>query len=304
MYTNIYNLLESPENEHPAILSELKERLEQRIKQGKKNWLVFFAKYGSPDEKLRFSNENWVFCDVDMNSHDKNDDDRILIALNFDEKKILKKFLATCTSLFEYISFDGSIAGQNITKETLRPLVESLTANGVVATSLTRSNIQDEKPLNNDPSLKFKAGIFYFPTGTVPMGRGTVAPSKPLAKMRSMVWLMNRARTMEVDFPDSIQEIATAIEFDSIPQECFKYLTDWYSNLMRIEPSAECSKYNDLIKAKADEFFPTFLERYEELLEVMREAWYLPTFDAGQAIPLTDVKNYEEQNLVVLIKRG
>jgi hypothetical protein len=83
-----------------ARADEIRHILKTRRTAGLQNWLVLFARFGTPLEKIRFLNPNWVFWDTNVSEEDR-------FGFSGDVNKSSIDILAnTLKQEFDYIVFD------------------------------------------------------------------------------------------------------------------------------------------------------------------------------------------------------
>jgi len=89
-----------PIEEVEARSDEIKRMLEARRAAGLQNWLVLFASFNTPLEKIRFLNPNWIFWDIGVSA-----DDRFGFS-GYVNKSSIDVLANTLKQEFDYIIFD------------------------------------------------------------------------------------------------------------------------------------------------------------------------------------------------------
>lgn len=304
--TNIYTIYSTnktiSQEQKISELNRLKESLEKRLQNGLENWLVFFAKFGNPEEKVRFQNENWVFLDLFDSGHqicDNNDTDtRILIKLDFDKQEDVKLLFEICPKFFSYMTFDGKIGlTPNITSTNLPYYLNGLKKDGILATSYKDSSILSAPEGQTNYSVK----ICNIPEKTVPIGRGTYA-RETFHKFQSVVSLIGQALRMNLDIP-----FKDKYGFP-MDRKCEEELSYWYS---KPSDNSKClkeyenllEKYQTLKNELGGDLESSIQEHFDLLLQMMREKFKIPDFNSCQT-ETRNIQAFEADDFTVLIKKN
>ena len=251
---------------------EFKQKLDERILIGFKNWLVIYAGYTTPTEQIRFKNQNWIFWDL-------NKDDRYSIKGSFNEENLMK-LDGILSNTFDYICFDDNVEYyyKDNNEKLIYRLLKILKPGGV----LVIKNIIKVDDINEDDFSK----LFFLSKKNMstPHGIGYGGDTL-LDKIFKIVEYIKYQKIKTVNLSDynNIWRLISSLNerFTTEISNCKHTLKMIIKNISKKISPEYCKefleKYRE-INQYCDSNEENLNKEYQELLGKLAELWSLPNY--------------------------